>query len=202
MEGEVGVLLPAPRGNLPGTRPGRGVRARDRVRHGDAPRALCGLRAGWAWTSPRGWWRSPRRSIPSLSFRVADAEAFDPGETFDFVIVPDVVEHLTDPRAMFRSARKACHSGIARDRHQRQSALGAGPPPRGTAGAEDAGGGAPVAARGGNPTTRGRCRVRSRGNLPGGSSARKRFQYSPHCSTGPQSDYRSCALHASCRCSS
>jgi 2-polyprenyl-3-methyl-5-hydroxy-6-metoxy-1,4-benzoquinol methylase len=46
---------------------------------------------------------------PSLSFRVADAEAFDPGETFDYIIVPDVVEHLKDPAAMFRSARKACH---------------------------------------------------------------------------------------------
>lgn len=46
--------------------------------------------------------------FPSLSFFVADAEAFDPGETFDFVIVPDVVEHLFDPGAMFRSARKAC----------------------------------------------------------------------------------------------
>jgi SAM-dependent methyltransferase len=48
---------------------------------------------------------------PSLHFRVADAEAFDPGETFDFVIVPDVVEHLSDPQAMFRSVRKACHPG-------------------------------------------------------------------------------------------
>ena len=48
---------------------------------------------------------------PSLSFRVADAEAFDPGETFDYIIVPDVVEHLSDPGAMFRSARKACHAG-------------------------------------------------------------------------------------------
>lgn len=47
---------------------------------------------------------------PSLSFRVADAEAFDPGETFDFVIVPDVIEHLSDQQAMFRSARKACHA--------------------------------------------------------------------------------------------
>lgn len=49
--------------------------------------------------------------FPSLSFRVADAETFDPGETFDFVIVPDVVEHLPDPEAMFRSTRKACHPG-------------------------------------------------------------------------------------------
>jgi len=48
---------------------------------------------------------------PSLIFRVADAEAFDPGETFDYVIIPDVVEHLSDTEAMFRSARKACHSG-------------------------------------------------------------------------------------------
>jgi len=45
---------------------------------------------------------------PDLTFLVADAEDFDPGETFDFVIVPDVVEHLTDVAAMFRSARKAC----------------------------------------------------------------------------------------------
>jgi len=48
---------------------------------------------------------------PSLSFRVADAEAFEPEETFDYVIVPDVVEHLADVSAMFRSARKACHGG-------------------------------------------------------------------------------------------
>jgi 2-polyprenyl-3-methyl-5-hydroxy-6-metoxy-1,4-benzoquinol methylase len=48
---------------------------------------------------------------PTLSFRVADAEAFDPGETFDFVIVPDVVEHLSDVGAMFRSVRIGCHAG-------------------------------------------------------------------------------------------
>jgi len=48
---------------------------------------------------------------PSLIFRVADAEAFDPGETFDYVIIPDVIEHLSDTEAMFLSARKACHSG-------------------------------------------------------------------------------------------
>ena len=35
--------------------------------------------------------------FPSLTFRIADAEAFDPGETFDYVIIPDVVEHLGDP---------------------------------------------------------------------------------------------------------
>ena len=49
--------------------------------------------------------------FPSLAFRVADAEAFDPGETFDYVIIPDVVEHVGDVGAMFRSARKACHAG-------------------------------------------------------------------------------------------
>ena len=48
--------------------------------------------------------------FPSLAFRVADAEKFDTGETFDFVIVPDVVEHLGDVGAMFRSARRACHA--------------------------------------------------------------------------------------------
>lgn len=48
---------------------------------------------------------------PSLSFRVADAETFNPGETFDYVIIPDVVEHVEDVGAMFRSARKACHAG-------------------------------------------------------------------------------------------
>ena len=47
---------------------------------------------------------------PSLKFWVADAEAFEPEETYDYVIIPDVVEHLSDPEAMFRSARKACHA--------------------------------------------------------------------------------------------
>jgi 2-polyprenyl-3-methyl-5-hydroxy-6-metoxy-1,4-benzoquinol methylase len=50
---------------------------------------------------------------PSLIFRVADAEAFDPGETFDYVIIPDVVEHLSDVGAMFRSVRKGCHAGTS-----------------------------------------------------------------------------------------
>jgi len=45
---------------------------------------------------------------PDLSFVVADAEDFDPGETFDYVIVPDVVEHISDIGAMFRSARRCC----------------------------------------------------------------------------------------------
>jgi SAM-dependent methyltransferase len=44
--------------------------------------------------------------FPGLSFLVADAESFDLGETFDYIIVPDVIEHLGDVPAMFRSARK------------------------------------------------------------------------------------------------
>jgi 2-polyprenyl-3-methyl-5-hydroxy-6-metoxy-1,4-benzoquinol methylase len=49
--------------------------------------------------------------FPGLSFAVADAERFETGETFDYVIVPDVVEHLTDVPAMFRSVRRCCHDG-------------------------------------------------------------------------------------------
>jgi ubiquinone/menaquinone biosynthesis C-methylase UbiE len=49
--------------------------------------------------------------FPALSFVAADAERFDPGETFDFVIVPDVIEHLGDVPAMFRSVRRCCHDG-------------------------------------------------------------------------------------------
>lgn len=45
---------------------------------------------------------------PHLTFLLADAERFEPGETFGFIIVPDVIEHLADPGAMFRSARKCC----------------------------------------------------------------------------------------------
>ncbi len=48
---------------------------------------------------------------PRLDFVAADAERLDLAETFDFIIVPDVIEHLTDVPAMFRSARKACGPG-------------------------------------------------------------------------------------------
>jgi len=48
---------------------------------------------------------------PHLTFLVADAEVFIPQETFDYVIVPDVVEHLSDVGAMFRSVRRGCHVG-------------------------------------------------------------------------------------------
>ncbi len=47
--------------------------------------------------------------FPGLSFLVSDAEALDLGETFEYIIVPDVIEHLSDVGAMFRSARR--HSG-------------------------------------------------------------------------------------------
>lgn len=49
--------------------------------------------------------------FPGLRFLVADGEDFRLDETFDFVIVPDVIEHLTDPPAMFRSVRGCCRPG-------------------------------------------------------------------------------------------
>ena len=48
---------------------------------------------------------------PALTFLVADAENLDLGETFEFVIVPDVIEHLSDVGAMFRSVRRHCGQG-------------------------------------------------------------------------------------------
>ena len=45
---------------------------------------------------------------PRLSFIAADAAALPAGETFDFVIVPDVIEHLADPAAVFRAVRRRC----------------------------------------------------------------------------------------------
>lgn len=46
--------------------------------------------------------------FPDLTFAVTDAENLDLRETFDFIIVPDVIEHLSDPGAMFRSVRRCC----------------------------------------------------------------------------------------------
>ncbi len=48
---------------------------------------------------------------PHLTFIAADAERLDLHETFDFIIVPDVIEHLTDVPAMLRSARRCCGPG-------------------------------------------------------------------------------------------
>lgn len=45
---------------------------------------------------------------PGLSFVAADAAALPAGETFDFVIIPDVIEHLSDPAAVFRAVRRRC----------------------------------------------------------------------------------------------
>lgn len=45
---------------------------------------------------------------PALTFLVADGENLDLGETFEFVIVPDVIEHMSDVGAMFRSVRRHC----------------------------------------------------------------------------------------------
>jgi len=49
--------------------------------------------------------------FPGLSFLAADAETLDLGETFEYVIVPDVIEHLSDVGAMFRSTRRHCDVG-------------------------------------------------------------------------------------------
>lgn len=45
---------------------------------------------------------------PHLSFVAADAAVLSDGETFDFVIIPDVIEHLADPAAVFRAVRRRC----------------------------------------------------------------------------------------------
>ncbi|HMH52719.1 MAG TPA: class I SAM-dependent methyltransferase [Candidatus Acidoferrum sp.] len=47
--------------------------------------------------------------FPGLRFRVADAEALEPGEAFDWIMMVDVLEHLWDPRSALASARRACH---------------------------------------------------------------------------------------------
>jgi len=49
--------------------------------------------------------------FPGLSFLVSDAEALDLGETFEYIIVPDVIEHLSDVGAMFRSTRRHSRPG-------------------------------------------------------------------------------------------
>ncbi len=48
---------------------------------------------------------------PGLEFAALDAAALPPGEPFDFVIVPDVIEHLSDPAAVFQAIRRRCHAG-------------------------------------------------------------------------------------------
>jgi ubiquinone/menaquinone biosynthesis C-methylase UbiE len=49
--------------------------------------------------------------FPGLSFLISDAEALDLGKTFEYIIVPDVIEHLSDVGAMFRSVFRHCVPG-------------------------------------------------------------------------------------------
>lgn len=46
---------------------------------------------------------------PHLQFLATDAAALPPGESFDYVIIPDVIEHLSDPAGVFRAVRRRCH---------------------------------------------------------------------------------------------
>jgi ubiquinone/menaquinone biosynthesis C-methylase UbiE len=48
---------------------------------------------------------------PHLEFLAADAAQLPEGEPFDYVIVPDVIEHLSDPAAVFRAVRRRCRAG-------------------------------------------------------------------------------------------
>lgn len=49
--------------------------------------------------------------FPDLAFFVVDAERLALAETFDFIIVPDVIEHLSDVEAMLRAVRGRCRPG-------------------------------------------------------------------------------------------
>jgi ubiquinone/menaquinone biosynthesis C-methylase UbiE len=51
-----------------------------------------------------------RGRFPRLSFRVGDAEALQADETFDRVMMVDLLEHLGDPRSALASVRRACHA--------------------------------------------------------------------------------------------
>ena len=49
-----------------------------------------------------------RGRFPRFSFRVGDAEALEPGEAFDWVMMVDVLEHLADPPSALASVRRVC----------------------------------------------------------------------------------------------
>lgn len=49
--------------------------------------------------------------FPEFEFSVADAENFSLTDTFDFIIIPDVIEHLSDVEAMLRAVRARCRPG-------------------------------------------------------------------------------------------
>jgi 2-polyprenyl-3-methyl-5-hydroxy-6-metoxy-1,4-benzoquinol methylase len=46
--------------------------------------------------------------FPHLDFRAGDAQLLGQGETFDYVLLVDVLEHLSNPRAVLEAARHAC----------------------------------------------------------------------------------------------
>lgn len=51
------------------------------------------------------------RKFPECEFRAEDAAALTIDERFDYVMVPDVIEHLPDVRAVFSSIRRVCGDG-------------------------------------------------------------------------------------------
>jgi ubiquinone/menaquinone biosynthesis C-methylase UbiE len=53
--------------------------------------------------------RIAREKFPQLEFRVADAENMDIHETFDYIIVSDLLSSLIDIQIALRSIRKMCH---------------------------------------------------------------------------------------------
>ncbi len=55
--------------------------------------------------------RNPADGFPNLEFRVGDAEALELDETFDYVILSNVIGELTDVWAAFRAVRRVCHPG-------------------------------------------------------------------------------------------
>lgn len=48
---------------------------------------------------------------PGFRFLVADAAALRLSETFDYVMIPDVIEHLADVPGTFHALRGVCHPG-------------------------------------------------------------------------------------------
>ena len=64
-------------------------------------RTLNGERAGY----------SDAARHPGLRFLVADAAAMRLSETFDYVMIPDVIEHLADIPGTFQALLGICHPG-------------------------------------------------------------------------------------------
>jgi ubiquinone/menaquinone biosynthesis C-methylase UbiE len=53
----------------------------------------------------------PAQEYPHLEFRVAEAEALELNEVFDYIIISDVIGELVDVWAAFRQLRACCHPG-------------------------------------------------------------------------------------------